>query len=111
MGRAAFIPVYDLSPMPALVMPEVVYAIRVQINGESRSSHPLALVQTDVDDASEEDEVAFRKLEGLELGTKQVAVFGQEVLEQVWIDRATERENGRLRVRKAKANCPSLIWP
>jgi hypothetical protein len=46
----------------------------------------LALVETDVDDAPEEDEVAFRKFKGLELGAKQIAVLGQEVLEEVGIN-------------------------
>lgn len=55
-------------------------------------SHPLAFVQTDVDDSSEENEVGFRKLESFELGAKQVAVLSQEVLEQVLVDGTSENK-------------------
>ena len=65
---------------------------------KNEGPHPLALVQTDVDDAPEEDEVAFRKFESLELGSKQVPVFGQEVLEQEGVDRATEMEKKETKV-------------
>ena len=67
---------------------------------KNEGPHPQALVQTDVDDAPEEDEVAFRKFESLELGSKQVSVFGQEVLEQEGVDRAAGKRNkGQLMVR------------
>jgi len=55
-------------------------------------TYPLAFVETNVDDAPEEDEVAFRKFEGLELGAKQIAVLGEEVLKEVWINGAPAKQ-------------------
>jgi len=52
----------------------------IQLNVET---YPGASVQTDVDGAAEQDEVAFRELEGAETGRDEIAVHCVEVLEQV----------------------------
>ena len=51
-------------------------------------AYPSALVKTHVDDAFEENEIGFGEFEGLELGSKQISIFGQEVLKQHWIHSA-----------------------
>ncbi len=60
----------------------------------SHNSYPLTFVKTDVDDPAEENEVAFRELEGFKLGPEEVAVLSQEVFEEVGIDR-TPTKNGK----------------
>jgi len=46
------------------------------------ASNSVASIQTDVDDAFEQDEVGFGKLEGLELGSKQITISSEKVFEQ-----------------------------
>ena len=46
-------------------------------------AYPGTSVETDVDGAAEQDEVAFRELEGAETGRDEIAVHCVEVFEQV----------------------------
>ena len=53
-------------------------------------SYPSAFVKTHIYDAFEENEIGFWEFKGLELGSKQISIFGQEVLKQHWIHSASE---------------------
>ena len=56
-------------------------------------TYPLAFVEADVDDTSEENEVAFRKFECLELSAKQIPILSQEVLEEERINGAPAKKS------------------
>jgi len=52
------------------------------------ATNPSAFVKTHVYDAFEENEIGFWEFKGLKLGSKQISIFGQEVLKQHWIHSA-----------------------
>lgn len=53
-------------------------------------TYSIASVQADIDGSFEEDVITLREFERLELGTQRIAVVGEEVLEEVWVHRASE---------------------
>ena len=67
-------------------------------------SYPSAFVKTHIYDAFEENEIGFWEFKGLELGSKQISIFGQEVLKQHWIHSASE-------IKQKVDECrPSIKW-
>ena len=57
------------------------------------ANYRVASVETDVDNAFEEDKVALGKLEGFEFGPKQVPVLRVKVLKEKRVNGASENKN------------------
>ena len=57
-------------------------------------NYRVASVEADVDNALEEDKVAFGKFESFEFGSEQVSILSVEVLEEKRVNGASEKENG-----------------
>ena len=68
-----------------------------------KKTYPCALVETDIDDTSEKNEIAFREFESFEFGAQKVPVFGQKVLKQIRINRAPKKKSKILGIVVAKA--------
>ena len=68
-----------------------------------KKTYPCALVETDIDDTSEKNEIAFREFESFEFGAQKVPVFSQKVLKQIRINRAPEKRSKILGIVVAKA--------
>jgi hypothetical protein len=44
--------------------------------------NPVATIKTNIDNAFEENKIGLRELEGLELCSEQISIFGEEVFKQ-----------------------------
>ena len=45
-------------------------------------SYPIATIKANIDNAFEENKIRLRELEGLELCSEQIPIFGEEVFKQ-----------------------------
>ena len=59
-------------------------------------AYPVAFVKTHINDAFEENEIGFGEFKSLELGSKQIAIFGQKVLKQNGVHSASANKNKHL---------------
>ena len=48
-------------------------------------SYPIATIKANIDNAFEENKIRLRELEGLELCSEQIPIFGEEVFKQNWV--------------------------
>ena len=70
------------------------FAIKLKI------TYPVAFVKTHINDAFEENEIGFWEFKSLELGSKQIAIFGQKVLKQNGVHSASANKNKSLIFKK-----------
>ena len=54
-------------------------------------SYPIATIKANIDNAFEENKIRLRELEGLELCSEQIPIFGEEVFKQNGVHGAPEK--------------------
>lgn len=68
-------------------------------------SYPIATIKANIDNAFEENKIRLRELEGLELCSEQIPIFGEEVFKQNGVHGAPAKWQVKSHV---NANC--LSW-